>query len=249
LVKEERKRAEARMTVVEHLTELRTRLVISVLAFLAGSIVAYFFYAPILDLLKSPLDEGGKIAGITVDEGLSVSGITTAFLLRIKVSLFAGFVLALPVILLQVWRFITPGLEKKEKRFAIPFVAGSVLLFAAGAVIAYLTLPSALGFLLRFTEGFNSIIFVNDYVGFVTFLVLAFGITFELPMVLIFLAMVGIVTSAWMRRHRRHAIVATFIIAAVATPSQDPYTLVLMAVPLYLLYETSLLIIRFGMRK
>jgi sec-independent protein translocase protein TatC len=237
------------MTVVEHLTELRRRLVISVLAFLVASIVAYFFYDQILELLKSPLDEGGRIAGVTVKNGLSISGITTAFLLKVKVSLFTGFLGALPVILFQVWRFITPGLEPKEKRYAVPFVAGSFFLFAAGATVAYLTLPSALGFLLRFTVGFNQIIFVNDYIGFVTFLVLAFGITFELPMVLIFLAMVGIVSSAWMRRHRRHAVVVCFIIGAVATPSQDPYTNTLMAVPLYLLYEISLLIIRFGMRK
>ena len=237
------------MTVVEHLTELRNRLIISVIAFLVASIVAYFFYDPILDLLRSPLDEAGKIAGITVKDGLSISGITTAFLLKVKVSLFAGFLGALPVILFQLWRFITPGLESKEKRYAIPFVAGSVFLFLVGALVAYLTLPSALGFLLRFTRGFNQIIFVNDYIGFVTFLVLAFGITFELPMVLIFLAMVGIVSSRWMRSHRRHAVVVCFVIGAVATPSQDPYTNTLMALPLYLLYEASLLIIRFGMRK
>lgn len=235
------------MTVVEHLSELRKRLLISVAAFLVTSIVAYFFYDQILDLLRSPLDEGGRIAGYKVV--LSISGITTAFLLKVKVSLFAGFLGALPVILLQVWRFITPGLEQKEKRYAVPFVAGSVFLFVAGAVVAYLTLPSALGFLLRFTKGFNQILFVNDYVGFFTFLILAFGITFELPMVLIFLAMVGIVTSSWMRKHRRHAIVACFVIGAVATPSQDPYTNTLMAVPLYLLYEASVLIVRFALRK
>lgn len=235
------------MTVVEHLSELRKRLLISVAAFLVTSIVAYFFYDQILDLLRSPLDEGGRIAGYKVV--LSISGITTAFLLKVKVSLFAGFLGALPVILFQVWRFITPGLEQKEKRYAIPFVAGSVFLFVAGAVVAYLTLPSALGFLLRFTKGFNQILFVNDYVGFFTFLILAFGITFELPMVLIFLAMVGIVSSQWMRKHRRHAVVACFVIGAVATPSQDPYTNTLMAVPLYLLYEASVLIVRFALRK
>ena len=235
------------MTVVEHLGELRKRLLISVAAFLVTSIVAYFFYDQILHLLKSPLDEGGRIAGYEVV--LSISGITTAFLLKVKVSLFAGFLGALPVILYQVWRFITPGLEQKEKRYAIPFVAGSVFLFLAGAVVAFLTLPSALGFLLRFTKGFNQILFVNDYVGFLTFLILAFGITFELPMVLIALAMVGIVSSQWLRKHRRHAVVACFVIGAVATPSQDPYTNTLMAVPLYLLYEASVLIVRFALRK
>ena len=247
MAKENEERAGARMTVVEHLTELRHRLFVSVIAFVGGSIVAYRFYGSILRLLKLPLDKGGNIAGIHVS--LSVSGVTTAFLVRLKVSIFAGLMLALPVILFQLWRFITPGLEKKEKRYAIPFVAGSMGLFAAGAVVAYMTLPSALGFLLRFTEGFQPIIFVNEYVGFVTFMVLAFGITFELPMVLIALAWAGIVTSAWMKKYRRHAVVACFIIGAVATPSQDPYTNTLMAVPLYLLYEASYLVVRFLMRK
>jgi sec-independent protein translocase protein TatC len=247
-VKEEKKRTDARMSVVEHLTELRHRLIVSVLAFLAASIVAYFFYDDILRLLTRPLDEGGNISGVHVG-GLSVSGVTTAFLTKIKVSIFAGFMLALPVILFQVWRFITPGLEKKERRYAIPFVLGSLGLFAAGAAVAYLTLPSALGFLLGFTQGLKPIIFINEYVGFVAFMVLAFGITFELPMVLIALAWVGIVSSAWMKKYRRHAVVVCFIIGAVATPSQDPYTNTLMAVPLYLLYEASYLIVRFVMRK
>ena len=236
------------MTVVEHLTELRHRLVVSVLAFFVASIVSYIFYSRILRLLTLPLDEGGNISGVHID-GLSVSGVTTAFLVRIKVSIFAGIMLALPVILYQVWRFITPGLEKKEKRYAIPFVLGSLFLFAAGAVVAYLTLPSALGFLLGFTTGLKPIIFINEYVSFVTFMVLAFGITFELPMLLIALAAAGIVSSAWMKKYRRHAVVVCFVIGAVATPSQDPYTNTLMAVPLYLLYEASYLVVRFLMRK
>jgi sec-independent protein translocase protein TatC len=248
LVKEEVKRADARMTIVEHLTELRHRLVVSILAFFAATIVAYIFYPHILHLLTMPLDTGGNISGVHIG-GLSVSGVTTAFLVKVKVSIFAGLMLSLPVTLFQIWRFITPGLEKKEKRYAIPFVLGSLVLFAAGAVVAYLTLPSALGFLLGFTKGLKPIIFINEYVGFVTFMVLAFGITFELPMVLIALAWVGIVSSAWMKKYRRHAVVVCFIIGAVATPSQDPYTNTLMAVPLYLLYEASYLVIRFIMRK
>jgi len=235
------------MTVIEHLSELRYRLVVSVFAFLVGSIVAYFFYPQILDVLKLPLSEGGKISGVTVS--LSVRGVTSAFLVKIKVSLFAGFVFALPVILFQLWRFITPGLAQNEKRYAFPFVASSLLLFVAGAVVAYLTLPQALGFLLGFTNGLKPVIFIDEYVGFVTFMVLAFGITFELPMLMVFLAMVGIVSSAWMRKHRRHAIVACFVIGAVATPSQDPYTNTLMAVPLYFMYEGALLVVRFAMKK
>lgn len=235
------------MSVIEHLEELRYRLIVSALAFLVGSIVAYIFYDPILDLLKLPLDEGGKIANIQVD--LSVRGITSAFLVKIKVSIFAGLVLALPVILYQIWRFITPGLEANEKRYALPFVGGSLFLFSLGAVFAYLVLPQAIGFLIGFAEGLQPIIFIDEYVGFVSFMVLAFGVTFEIPMVLIFLALVGIVSSAKLRSWRRQAVVICVVIAAVATPSQDPYSLLLMAVPLYIMFEGSLLIIRFAMKK
>jgi sec-independent protein translocase protein TatC len=240
-------RAEARMTIIEHLQELRHRLVVSALALFIGSIVAYIFYDPILDILKLPLDQGGTIAGIKVE--LSVRGVTSAFLVRIKVSIFGGLVIALPVVLYQLWRFITPGLEPREKRYALPFVAGSIGLFALGALFAYLTLPQAIGFLLGFAEGLQPIIFIDEYVGFVMFMVLAFGITFELPMVILFLGAAGIVSSRRLRGIRRHAAVGSAVIAAIATPSQDPYTLVLMAVPLYLMYEISLLIIRFVMKK
>ncbi len=235
------------MTIIEHLTELRRRLVVSSLAFFVGSVIAWFFYDPILDLLKLPLDDGGSIAGRRLD--LSVRGVTSAFLVRIKVSIFAGLIFALPVILYQLWRFITPGLEPKERRYALPFVVGSLGLFALGALFAYFTLPQAIGFLLGFAEGLEPIIFIDEYVGFVMFMVLAFGITFELPMIILFLGMAGIVSSARLRRLRRHAIVGSAVIAAVATPSQDPYTLVLMGVPLYLMYEIALLIIRFVMKK
>ena len=235
------------MTVVEHLTELRQRLIVSALGFFVGTVIAYILYSRILRILTLPLDEGDKIAGI--DVRLSVRGVTTAFLVRIKVAIFAGFVLALPVILLQLWRFITPGLEEKEKRYAFPFVAGSLGLFAAGAYFAYLVLPQAIGFLLGFAGELQPIIFIDEYVGFVMFMVLAFGIVFELPMLLVFLGAAGVISSVWLRRYRRHAVVAVFLIAAVATPSQDPYTMGMMAIPLYLMFEGAILIIRFVMKK
>jgi sec-independent protein translocase protein TatC len=236
------------MTVVEHLEELRYRLIVSSLAFFVGTVIAWIFYDQVLDILTFPLDEANKIAGIEVDT-LTVRGVTTAFLVKIKVSIFGGFVLALPVILLQVWRFITPGLEPKEKRYAIPFVAGSLALFALGTVFAYLVLPQALGFLLGFAGDLEQIIFIDEYVSFVAFMVLAFGITFEFPILLLFLGAAGIVSSSWLRRYRRHAVVFVFIVAAVATPSQDPYTMGLMAIPLYLMFEGAILIIRFVMKK
>jgi sec-independent protein translocase protein TatC len=235
------------MTVVEHLEELRHRLFLCALAFFIGSVVAYIFYPHILTILTLPLKSGGRIAGIKVV--LSIQGVLTAFLVKIKISIFAGFMLALPVILWQLWRFITPGLAEGEKRYAIPFVLGSLALFASGAVVAYFVLPQALGFLLHFAQGFQPIIFIDQYVSFVALMILAFALTFEIPLVLVLLGAAGAVSSAWLRAHRRHAIVLVVIIAAVATPSQDPYSNLLLAVPLYVMFEAAVLIIRFGLRK
>lgn len=237
------------MTVVEHLTEFRHRLIVSTIAFFVGGIVAYFLYEQVTDLLFSPLDSAGRIGDVKV-ENLFVPGVTTAFVLKLKVSIFAGFVFALPVILFQLWRFITPGLEPREKRYAIPFVLGSLGLFSLGAVFAFLVLPQTLSFLLGFATGrIEPLLFVDQYIRFVMFMVLAFGITFEFPLVLVFLGAAGVVSSARLRKLRRHAVVGSFIVAAVATPSGDPYTMTLMAVPLYVMYEGSVLIIRFLMKK
>src|SRR6266571_340467 len=213
------------------------------IAFVVGGIIAYIFYPHVLHILTIPLDKGGRIAGIKVE--LSVPGVTTAFLTQIKISMFAGFLIGLPVILFQLWRFITPGLEQNEKRYTLPFVLGSLALFFAGATVAYLILPQALGFLLHFTHGLKPVIFIDQYVSFVAFMMLAFSITFEIPMVLLLLAAAGVVTSAWLRKYRRHAILIAFIIGAIATPSQDPYSNTLMALPLYLMYEGAVLIIRY----
>ena len=234
------------MTVVEHLEELRRRLIICAIAFVIGSIVAYIIYPQLLHILKLPLTHGGRIAGLNVT--LSVRGVTEAFFIKLKVSIFAGALFASPVTLWQVWRFITPGLAQGEKRYAIPFVLGSLGLFGAGATVAYLVLPEALGFLLHFAKGFNSIIFIGDYVTFFLFMILAFGITFEIPLVLVLLAAARVISAAWLSRYRRHAIVLAFIIGAIATPSQDPYSNTLMAVPLYIMYEIALIVIK-GMER
>ncbi|MGH2829026.1 MAG: twin-arginine translocase subunit TatC [Actinomycetota bacterium] len=241
--------ADGRMTVVEHLTEFRERLVKSFLAFLAGSVVAYIFYTSLLEILTAPLDEGGRIGGVTV-EGLNVGGIVTGFLVRLKVSIFFGLVFALPVILWQLWRFIVPGLRPRERKFGIWFVVASMGLFALGTAVAFLILPKAIGFLLGFARApLKPLIFVDQYLSFVSFMVIAFGVSFEFPLLLAFLAAIGIVTSRRLAGWRRQAAFGAFVIGAVATPSQDPYSMTLMAVPLYLLYEASILVIRFGMRK
>lgn len=241
------------MTVIEHLEEFRHRLIVSLIAFVVGSIVAYILYRPILSFLKEPLDaavRAGAIGGGAHKElDLYVTGVATGFILRIKASAFAGVLLALPVILFQVWRFITPGLEPGERRWAIPFVVSSLALFSLGAWIAFLILPVGIRFLLGFVAPAQPLIHLTEYLSFVFLMVLAFGLTFEFPLVLIFLAAVGALSSATLRKGRRAAILITFIVAAVATPSGDPLSQTAMAVPLYLLYEVSILVIRFGLKK
>jgi sec-independent protein translocase protein TatC len=232
------------MTVVEHLEELRRCLIISLLAVLAGTVVAYIVYKPILAFLLHP------VISKQVPQ-VYYSGIVTGFLIRVKVSMFVGVVMALPVILWQIWRFVTPGLEPNEKRYAIPFVVSSLGLFALGTFFAFLILPVGIKWLLTFTIGPHTgpFIFVDQYLSFLMFMILAFGVSFEFPLLLVFLAGVGVLSSAKLRRYRRHAILGTAIVAAVATPSQDPYSMVVMWVPLYILYEISILVIRRAMKK
>ena len=235
------------MTVVEHLTELRYRMMVSILAFVVCSVIAWFLYPRIVHVLTLPLRTelpALRRHGVKVPDQLNVSGVVTAFLVKFKVTIFGGIVLSMPIWLYQVWRFITPGLEQKEKRYAFPFVLSSLLLFAMGAVFAYIVLPPALGFLLGFAKGLAPLIFVDEYLKFVIFMILAFAITFELPLVLVFLGIARVIKSTQLRKYRRHAFVACFVIGAVATPSQDPYSMTLMAVPLYILYEAAVLVIR-----
>lgn len=239
------------MTVVEHLQEFRYRLVASIVAFVVATIVAYALYGPLLRLLKSPLDAAGSVGGFEIRD-LYVPGITTAFVLRVKVAAFAGVVLALPVILYHFWRFITPGLQPRERRFTIPFVVSSLGLFALGSWFAFLILPTGIRFLLGFTrpeEGVKPFIFLTEYLNFIFLMVIAFGITFEFPLVLVFLAAVGMIDSRKLRSWRRYAFFLVFLVAAIATPSQDPLSQVMMAGPLYVLYETSILVIRFALKK
>lgn len=241
------------MTVVQHLDELRYRLIVSIIAFAIGSIVAYVVYKPVLQFLKAPLDEavrGGAVGSKVREElDLYVTGVATGFIIRIKTSAFAGVVLALPVLLFQFWRFITPGLEPRERKFAIPFVVSALGLFSLGAYIAFLILPLGIKFLLGFVSPAEPLIHLTEYLSFVFLMILAFGVTFEFPLVLVFLAMADLLSSARLRKARRAAFFIMFVVAAVATPSGDPLSQTVMAVPLYLLYEVSILVIRFGLKK
>jgi sec-independent protein translocase protein TatC len=248
-----RKRPEGgAMTVVEHLTELRTRLIISVLAVAVASVVGFIFYTEILRFLTAPyqkalasLPENARPPGALGRGVLVYSSPVDPFLTLLKIGFFSGLMLALPVVLWQLWRYVTPALSKRERRLGIPFVLSSVLLFAGGTAFALAIIPRGLSFLIGFggTE-LLPLLTVDRYMGFLFFLILAFGLSFEFPLLMIFLAGVRVITSTQMRKGRKYAYFGIAVFAAIATPTQDPYTMLLMTAPLMVFYEGAILVAR-----
>ena len=227
------------MTVVEHLSELRYRLMVCIAAVAVGAIFCFIFASPIigwfLDFYRNATD-GKRNAFI-------FTGPIDAFATRIKVATYGGIVLASPVWLYQLWRFITPGLNPKEKRYAIPFLIASVTLFLLGGVVALLTLEPALNFLLGAGgDNLKPLLTADKFLSLVSLMIVAFGIAFEFPVVLMFLLIARIVNTQQLRSFRRCAIVLIFAFAAIITPSQDPYSLFLMAIPLVIFYEACIVI-------
>ncbi|MEW6154609.1 MAG: twin-arginine translocase subunit TatC [Actinomycetota bacterium] len=226
-----------RMSLVEHLTELRRRLIISVIATVLGTVVAFMAYNRILDFLIGPYtDLTGRTQLLITDP---LEGFTT----RLKVAAFGGLVLASPVVLWQIWRFITPGLHKREKKYAIPFIVASILLFLLGAALAIFSFPQALRFLIGIGgENLDAFFSPSKYLGLLLQMIVGFGVAFEFPVLLVFLQLARVVSSRKLRSWRRPVIVIIVALAALITPSQDPYTLFLMAGPMYLFYEASIVI-------
>ena len=237
------RRQVASMTIVEHLSELRTRLIFAGVAFLAISVGAFFFYEPILDFLTTPLCSLPADLLEEMPQGcrLIFTRVVGGFLFRLKVTALVAIIFSSPVWLYQIWAFVTPGLTAKERRYALPFVLSSVTLFAIGTTAAYLTLPTGLRLLLTIAgEDLVALLGAEEYLNFVGFMLLGFGIAFEVPLILFFLGLVGVITVDQLRRQRRVALVSIVALAAIVTPSQDPYTLLALAVPIYLLYELTI---------
>jgi sec-independent protein translocase protein TatC len=227
------------MTVVEHLTELRRRLIVCIIAITVAAIVVYVFSLEVIRFLIEYYED----ATDGQRDALIFTGPLDAFATRIKVATYGGFALALPVWLYQLWRFITPGLNPNEKRYAVPFVLTSVLLFATGGLVALLTLPKALDFLLNIGGSeLEPLLTADRYLSLVTLMIIAFGVAFEFPVVLTFLLLARVIDTGQLRRWRRATIVIIVIFAAVITPSQDPYSLLFMAGPMYLFYELCIII-------
>lgn len=228
----------ARQSLLEHLEELRSRLVKIAVAITAGAIVAFILRNAIFDLLVQPWED---VAG---DRNLAFFRPTEGFSLFMRLSLFGGLVLASPVVLWQIWAFVAPGLTRREKRNIVPAVVVLALLFFAGLAFGYWSLERGLEFLLEFGEDrLDPTIGGQFYFSFAMRFLLVFALAFEFPVFLFALAMTGVVTTKQLRAGRRWAIMIIVVVGAVVTPSGDPLTLTLLSVPLYLLYELTLFVV------
>jgi len=226
------------MPLTGHLSELRSRLLWAVLALLIGFAASYAFSERIITFMEIPLNRGAPGAA------LNYFSLMEPFITHLKAAFFAGLLLSLPVIFFQLYRFAAPGLLAKERRYIIPFVCFGTLFFLAGAALAFtVVLPYAVEFFLHFDPTLVATLNVSNYLGFSIRMMIAFGVIFQLPLVVFILSRLGLVTPQMLSRNRRYALLIAFVIAAVLTPP-DPITQCLMATPLLLMYELSIWVAR-----
>jgi sec-independent protein translocase protein TatC len=232
------------MSMMDHLRELRMRLVRSVLAIGVSTLILLAFYDQLKNLLTRPYtDLCLRRPDFDCDGSLFSLGPLDGFSARMRVCLYGGLVLALPIILWQIWRFIVPALSKREKNYAVPFIASSVLLFSVGCYLAYWTLDKALEFLISWSgEDVTQAFQITKYINLVVMMMLAFGVAFLSPVLLVFLQLVSAVTPKTLIKQWRYAVMGIFVTAAVITPSGDPVSLLALAFPLTILYLLAVLV-------
>jgi sec-independent protein translocase protein TatC len=234
---------EDRMTLMEHLTELRDRLIKIAIAIVIGMVIAFVFYPQIFDFLLHPYKEIANSNNALGDGKLLILDPLEGFGVRMKLAGYGGIALAMPVILWQVWQFVTPGLYPHERKYAVPFVVSALLLFVMGAGLAYYTLPRALQVLVSIGgDNLVTAFAPGKYFTLITYMMLAFGIGFEFPILLVFLQMAGILRVDTLRKGRRYAIVGICILVAVITPSGDPISMLMLSVPMCIFYEISIIV-------
>lgn len=236
---------DGRMTLVEHLRELRRRIFIAALSIIVGSIVAFVFHGQMLDILTRPYCRlPARYHEFGPHCTLVVNGVLDAFTVTLKLSIYGGIIASSPIWLYQLWGFITPGLYRHERRWALGFVAASVGLFALGGTFAWLTLTRGLRFLLGFATGHGlaALLQFDSYLSFVVAMVLVFAVSFELPLAVVMLNLAGVLSFQRLKRWTRGIVFAIFVFAGVATPSQDPITMLALAVPMTALYGIAMLV-------
>lgn len=221
------------MTLVEHLTELRRRIFIGIAAILAGTLIGWFLAPQLIEILRRPL---------ALDGPLVFTSPSAAFFIRLKLALLVGIALGSPVVLYQLWAFISPGLTPHERRVSRPWVPLALLFLVLGIGVAYVVLPYTAQFLLSFQIPgvMEPLITAEAYFGFVTTMFLAFGLVFQFPIVIVLLSKVGLVSADRLRRSRRYVLVGIFVIAVVVTPGGDPFSPTIMALVMYPLYELTI---------
>ena len=236
---------EDHLSIWEHLDELRKRLFVSIMAVVVGVLVAALFNSFMFEVLLRPIRQ---VPGLP-ESARSITTFSPAepFMVSLKVWAVGGLILAAPILIYELWAFLAPAFTAGEKKYFYPVVFFSTLLFLAGCAMAYfLVLPKGLAFLLTFSAGFFNVqLRAQEYFTFMALFILAFGVVFELPVVLVLLAKVGVIDDKWLKKNRRWAVIVLAFAAAVITPSQDAFSMLAMFIPLYVLYEVSVVLARF----
>jgi sec-independent protein translocase protein TatC len=254
---------EHKMPLTEHLGDLRKSIITSLIALIITFIVSFNYSEYIFEFIMLPLKYTLKFSVNNMhlyyvphdklqDTRLVFLAPAEAFWMNIKVAFVAAFLIALPVIFYQLWKFISPGLLHKERRYLIPFIFSGTGLFLIGAAFCFfVVLPFAMGFLLTYKVGdfLKPMLSVGNYVDFCLKFILAFGAVFELPIVILFLTRMGLVTPKTLAKNRKYAILIVFIIAAILTPTPDAFNQTLMAIPMIVLYEVGIIISRIFVRR
>jgi len=230
------------MSLVEHLEELRWRIFKSLIAIAVGAIVAFIFREQIVHLLEYPLP---RQKADVLGNKLVVTGLMEGFTVYLMISIAAGFILALPVILYQTWAFIAPGLLEKEKKYAVPFIFIGIFLFAAGVALGYFVLQYPVQWLVTFaSDSFTELVTAGSYFTFVAFFMLAFGIVFEIPLVLTFLAQVDLISSQTLIKKRAASHIGMWIASTFLTPGADIYSPIFLGVAMSCLFELTIIFMK-----
>lgn len=231
------KDSEGHMPLVEHIRELRNRIAVCLVGVVAGGAVGWWLYPKIFDFLVAPYNQAARESGRTGLVEINYQAITSGFNIHIKVALFVGLVIAAPVWLYEIWAFVVPGLKKTEKRYALGFLGAAIPLFLLGGYLATRVIPVAVGFLIQLTpKNASAIQDVDNVISFATKMILGFGIMFVLPVLLVGLNFLGILPARTMAKGWRVAVLLIFVLSAIASPSPDPGSMLLLALPVVVLF-------------